>query len=57
MSVPKVAVITRTKDRTQLLRRTLECVLAQSYQDWVWVLVNSGDPAPVDALWPSMRIG
>ena len=50
MRIPSVAIITRTKDRTQLLRRTLESVLAQSFEDWVWVLVNSGDPAPVDDL-------
>ena len=50
MSIPSVAVITRTKDRTQLLRRTLESVLAQSFEDWVWVLVNSGDPGPLDEL-------
>jgi glycosyltransferase involved in cell wall biosynthesis len=50
MSIPTVAIITRTMDRTQLLRRTLQSVLAQSYKNWVWVLVNSGDPGPVDAL-------
>jgi len=50
MSIPRVAVITRTKDRAQLLRRTLASVLAQSFQDWVWVVVNSGEAAPVEAL-------
>lgn len=47
----RVAVITRTKNRTVLLRRALESVLAQSHKDWVHVIVNDGgDPEPVDRL-------
>lgn len=46
-----VAVITRTKDRPLLLRRAIESVLHQSYEDWAMVIVNDGgDPKPVDAL-------
>ena len=50
MSTPRVAIITRTMDRPQLLRRAMESVLAQSFEDWTWVVVNSGAPGPVDAL-------
>jgi glycosyltransferase involved in cell wall biosynthesis len=38
----KVAVITRTKDRTVLLRRAIESVLGQTFQDWIMVIVNDG---------------
>lgn len=48
---PTVAIITRTKDRTLLLRRAVESVLAQTFQDWIMVIVNDGgDRAPVDEL-------
>lgn len=48
---PKVAVITRTKDRTPLLRRAIESVLAQTFEDWAMVIVNDGGlRAPVDDL-------
>ena len=51
MSLPAVAVVTRTKDRAVLLRRAIESVLSQGLADWVHVIVNDGgDPAPVDAL-------
>jgi len=39
---PRVAVITRTKDRTVLLRRAIESVIRQTYEDWVHVIVNDG---------------
>ncbi|WP_245630249.1 glycosyltransferase [Alicyclobacillus acidiphilus] len=39
---PKVAIITRTKNRTVLLRRAIESVLRQDYQNWVHVIVNDG---------------
>lgn len=39
---PKVAVITRTKNRTILLKRAVESVLSQSYGNWVHVIVNDG---------------
>ncbi len=51
MSAPKVAVITRTKDRALLLRRAIASVLGQRFTDWQLVIVNDGGaPAPVDAL-------
>lgn len=37
-----VAVITRTKNRTLLLRRAIESVLGQTFQDRVMVIVNDG---------------
>ena len=40
--VPSVAVITRTKDRTVLLRRAIESVIRQTFGDWVHVIVNDG---------------
>ncbi|BBK43974.1 hypothetical protein STVA_39940 [Allostella vacuolata] len=56
MSLPAVAVITRTKDRAVLLRRAIESVLSQGVADWVHVIVNDGgDPAPVDALVAGFR--
>jgi glycosyltransferase involved in cell wall biosynthesis/SAM-dependent methyltransferase len=38
----RVAIITRTKNRTILLRRAVESVLAQTFQDWIMVIVNDG---------------
>ncbi len=38
----KVAVITRTKDRTILLQRALQSVLKQTFKDFIWVVVNDG---------------
>ena len=47
----RVAVITRTKNRTVLLKRAVESVLAQSHDNWVHVIVNDGGEAePVDRL-------
>lgn len=37
-----VAIITRTKNRPVLLRRAAESVAAQTYQNYVWVIVNDG---------------
>lgn len=46
-----VGIITRTKDRPVLLKRALESVIHQSYEDWRLVIVNDGgDPATVDRL-------
>lgn len=42
MSKPKVAVITRTKDRPVFLVRALESVASQTYGDFVHVIVNDG---------------
>lgn len=47
----KVAIITRTKDRPLLLKRCIESVLNQTYQDWIHIIVNDGGAAdPIDAL-------
>jgi cellulose synthase/poly-beta-1,6-N-acetylglucosamine synthase-like glycosyltransferase len=41
----------RTKDRPLLLRRALDSVTSQTYDDWVLVIVNDGgDPPPVEQL-------
>lgn len=42
MKNPAVAVITRTKDRPIFLRRTIQSVLAQTYTDYVHVIINDG---------------
>jgi len=39
---PKVAIITRTRDRPALLRRAIGSVLAQTAADWRHVIVNDG---------------
>ncbi len=47
----KVAVITRTKERLILLKRAIESVLNQHFDDWLHVIVNDGgDARPVDEL-------
>jgi len=38
----KVAIVTRTKDRELTLQRTAACVMAQTYPDILWVVVNDG---------------
>jgi glycosyltransferase involved in cell wall biosynthesis len=44
----QVAIITRTKDRPLLLHRAALSVINQSFQDWVWVVVNDGgEPSAV----------
>jgi len=52
----KVAVITRTKDRTLMLERARHSVLSQTFRDFVWVVVNDGgERSGVDAVlrdWP-----
>lgn len=42
MKKHKVAIITRTKNRTILLRRAIESILGQTFQDWIMVIVNDG---------------
>lgn len=37
-----VAIITRTVNRPLLLKRAIQSVLAQDYEDWVHVIVNDG---------------
>lgn len=45
----KVAVITRTRDRSVLLRRAVQSVAAQSFRNLEWVVVNdAGEHGPVD---------
>ncbi|MGQ3676227.1 glycosyltransferase family 2 protein [Xanthobacter sp. TB0139] len=45
---PSVAIITRTKNRPLLLRRAAESVAQQTYQNFIWVIVNDGgDETPV----------
>ncbi|WP_052360353.1 glycosyltransferase family 2 protein [Solidesulfovibrio alcoholivorans] len=52
----RVAVIMRTKDRPLLLRRAIDSVLHQTYQDWVLVIVNDGgDSAPIEKLLEQRR--
>ena len=43
--MPKVAVITRTRDRALFLRRAIQSVLNQTFEDWVLVVVNDGGAA------------
>lgn len=38
--MPKLAVITRTKNRSLLLRRCAESLAKQTYKDFVWCVVN-----------------
>ncbi|MCC2113568.1 MAG: glycosyltransferase [Hyphomicrobiales bacterium] len=46
-----VAIVTRTKDRPQLLERAIESVLGQTHRNWVQVIVNDGGAAePIDDL-------
>ena len=40
--IKKVAVITRTKNRTILLWRAFHSVLKQSFKDFIWIIVNDG---------------
>lgn len=50
-SIPKVAVITRTRDRTILLKRAIESVHNQTMTDFVHVIINDGGAREsVDAL-------
>ncbi len=45
----KVAIITRTKDRPILLRRAAESIGEQTFDDYVWVIVNDGGDREVVA--------
>ena len=48
LTTPTVAVVTRTKNRSLLLRRALASVASQSFKDLHWVIVNDGgDPQSV----------
>lgn len=51
MMTPKVAVITRTKNRPFLLERALKSVMGQSFGDLLMVIVNDGgDVRPIESL-------
>jgi glycosyltransferase involved in cell wall biosynthesis len=46
-----IGIVMRTKNRTVLLRRAIESVLNQSYQNWMLIIVNDGgDSTQVDML-------
>lgn len=50
-NIPKVAIITRTKDRPIFLERALLSISAQTLRDFVLVIINDGgDPKPVNEL-------
>lgn len=42
MQHKRIAIITRTKNRTVLLKRAIESVLGQTYAEWLHVIVNDG---------------
>lgn len=47
--MPRVSIITRTKNRPLLLARALASVAEQTFADWEHVIVNDGgEPGPVD---------
>jgi len=49
--MPKVSIITRTKNRPLLLERTIKNVMEQSYSDFTMVIVNDGgDARPIEKL-------
>jgi glycosyltransferase involved in cell wall biosynthesis len=49
MDEPKIAIITRTKNRPILLSRARQSIEQQTYTNFKWVLVNdAGDAAPVE---------
>lgn len=48
---PRVAIITRTKDRPRLLRRAVQSVLAQGFADWHLIVINDGGtPGDVESV-------
>ena len=44
-SIPRVTVITRTKDRPLMLKRAIQSVLSQAFADWLHVIINDGGDA------------
>ena len=46
--MPRVSILTRTVNRPQLLGRTLDSLLAQTFQDWECLIINGGEAAPVE---------
>jgi glycosyltransferase involved in cell wall biosynthesis len=50
-NIPKVAIITRTKNRIVFLERAIKSVESQTYKDYVHVILNDGgDPGAVNDL-------
>jgi glycosyltransferase involved in cell wall biosynthesis len=50
-SLPKVAVITRTRNRPELLRRAILSLAEQTYNNYVHIVINDGgDPEQVESL-------
>jgi len=46
----KVAIITRTFNRPLLLERAALSIKSQTFQNYVWVIVNDGDSKPVERI-------
>lgn len=47
----KISIITRTKNRVNLLERAIQSVHGQTVNNFIHVIINdAGDPAPIDAL-------
>jgi glycosyltransferase involved in cell wall biosynthesis len=55
--MPRVAIITRTLDRPVLLERALASIMAQTFTDWHWVVVDSGAGDSVAKLLKSQADG
>lgn len=50
-NIPKVAIITRTKDRIKFLERAIQSVLQQTAKDYIHVILNDGgDEQEVESL-------
>jgi glycosyltransferase involved in cell wall biosynthesis len=50
-SLPRVAIVVRTKNRPLFLRRALDSVFAQTFSDFVVVVVNdAGEQTPVETV-------
>ncbi|MFX1297247.1 MAG: glycosyltransferase family 2 protein [Promethearchaeota archaeon] len=46
----KVAIITRTLNRSILLRRTAQDIMNQTFKDYIWVIVNDGEKETVNEI-------
>lgn len=47
----RVAIITRTKDRSLMLKRAVNSIASQTYNNFIWVIVNDGgDVEEVDKI-------
>lgn len=45
--MPRVSILTRTVNRPQLLGRTLDSLLAQTFSDWECLIINGGEASQV----------